>query len=94
MKRHENVLKERYHKLEQLRAVKRKEVRRSLPEAEISKLKGEIAEMTKELGNVRRELAACKAVRSSAAETSRPLRIRESEVKRYEHGRRFRGNDR
>lgn len=94
LKRHESTLKERYRDLEQLRAEKRKEVRRVLPEAEISKLRGEITDLTKELGNIRRELATCRGIAQTAPVDRASLRIRESEVNRHEHGRRFRGNDR
>ncbi len=77
LKRHESTLKERYRDLEQLRAEKRREVRRVLPEAETAKIKGEITEITKELGILRREMATCRGIAQTASVGRASLRDRE-----------------
>jgi len=93
LERHITFLNEKYESLNTLRAEKRREVRRVLPEAEIEKIKQEITEITKEMGITRKDLSTCSNIKTSrkAGET---IRKGEREVKDNEYGSRNRGNDR
>lgn len=93
LQKYESHLREQYAEYEQLRAGKRKEMRRALPEAEIPKIKEEIIRLTKEMRSIRREVSACQGIARAASE-ARSLMREDCGVKRNEHGRRFRGNDR
>lgn len=93
LRKHENYLRKRYAEYEQLRTEKRKEARRVLPEAEISKIKNDIANLTEEMKKIRRELSVCKDIARAMSQPQSFMR-KDCEVKRNEHGRRFRGNDR
>lgn len=94
LRRFEGGLRKRYESLEALRAEKRKEVRRALPEDEILKIKGEITGITQELGEIRKEIAVSRGIMQTVSSGRDSLRVRDREVKRHEHGKRIRGNDR
>ena len=93
LEKHIGSLNEKYKRLDMLRAEKRKEVRRAMPEDERDKIKKEITEITKEMGIIRKDLSTCRNIKSNK-KVGQTIRKGDREVKDNEYGSRNRGNDR
>ena len=93
LEKHIGSLNEKYKSLDILRAEKRKEVRRAMPEDERDKIKKEITEITKEMGITRKDLSTCRNIKSNK-KVGQTIRKGDREVKDNEYGSRNRGNDR